>query len=177
MVRILQSKNSSNRRFLGPQISGGLLSVLNGWYYRRKGVARRCLQTYTKQFPMLYYCRSSRDSILTYDTDMDITWNGVGGDGQTPHIAPISGMDLLNARWILSVVVPSIKNIPPARYKRPHRYSPCSVHDKARQSRVIHRNNFLMTRAPISKFKLKNQNQFCKWKLKSSNQILNSQVN
>ena len=63
-------------------------------------------------------------------------------------------MELPNLQWIISVVLSNTTNIPPFCYIRPYRCPPCSVHDKARRSRMIHC-NATMYSAPASKIYFK----------------------
>ena len=82
-----------------------------------------------------------------------------------------TNMELPMLQLIVSVVLSNTINIPPFRYIRPYRYPPCSVHDKARRSRMMHCNN-IMYSVPISKvdFKSAIRTQFLQSKIMSSNQ-------
>ena len=71
----------------------------------------------------------------------------------------------LSTRWIISVVLQNAINPHSVRYIRPHRYPPCSVHDKARYSRVDTSYHYKMTSAPILKLKNRierKKSQICK---------------
>lgn len=92
------------------------------------------------------------------------------------HIMPHRYMELPSIKWIISVVLFSTINVPPAQYIRPYKYSPpCSVHDKAQQRRV-NISQLIMNSYHTLKCKLENQKMKLKTEslsnLKIENQIL-----
>lgn len=88
IVRSLQSEYSSNTHFVRPQLCMGLLKCSLQAMIQAAGDCEKVIPDVNETLLILYYFCTSSDSTLNYDTDMDQTWSGVGGDGQTSHISP-----------------------------------------------------------------------------------------